>query len=486
MKPPIFRRLKYLAPASVFAIVLAVAALSMRQPAANAGSPPPDVPDFTGESSHDTLFRSDDLSQATVNVNGPQAGWVTIIETDFEDENWKDQWLNISLKDVEPKYKYGTRDIVNDLDPLSTKVAWAVGQGEPELDPAADGYPAKVHAWLVAGPFDFTDVLMANLAFEYSFEADEGDKFRVSASIDQSKFIGTEINGGAGGWVAADVDLSSYAGEPTVWIAFIFESDDSASAKLGLLLDNVKLDVEYPSKTHLPFITYGIPNVTPTPTITPGDSYFKGFSNNIDPWVKVRWSDGADSELSHSDTCDGDICGFLNLKVDKTDHYAIVSPKEPSKPYPYTIETEAKIRSPRHDKDSYGIIFGASTNGQVCPVNDFSTCFNHYYELRVRYRDSGGNQWIEFKLVRVEGHDENNQPIGTDLIGWTEINEDPDSVVEWDVKVKENGDIVIKADEDKVGEANDGTFLNNPYFGLIVTSGPNGSSEVKFGYYEVK
>ncbi len=120
---------------------------------------------------------------------------------------------------------------------------------------------------------------------------------------------------------------------------------------------------------------------------------------------------GAESKLGHSDSCEGKICGFLNLEVKKSNEYVIVSPRVPAKPYPYNMETLAKIRSSRQDGDSYGIIFGASTNGQKCPVDDFSTCFNHYYEMRARYRDSGGKQWIEFKLVRVEGHDANNQPL---------------------------------------------------------------------------
>ncbi len=492
MKSPFLRAAKYLAPASLFAIILVVATLSLRQPSVNASPPPPDVPDFAGEVTSNTLSDTQGLSQETVVSEDPPVGWITVFEEDFEDEEWDSQWLNVSQGG--DWYRYGTRPIQNTLDPFSTKVAWAVGknpEGEPELDPAVNGYPSNVNAWLIAGPFDFSDVYSINLAFEYSFDADTGDTIAIQASTNLPDFSGPEKNGGDGGWVPADIDLSGYAGEPAVYIAFIFKSDDSTNEeqKLGFLLDNVKLDVRYASKTHLPYISFGVtptPDVTPTPTITPGDNYYKGFTNNIKPWDKVRSSDGAESKLTHSDSCEGDVCGFLTLEVKKSNEYVIVSPKVPAKPYPYNIETEAKIRSSRQDGDSYGIIFGASTNGQECPVDDYSTCFNHYYEMRARYRDSGGDQWIEFKLVRVEGHDENNQPIGTDLIGWTKIEEDPDALVEWDVRVKENADIVIRADDEKVGEVNDSTFLNNPFFGLVVTSGTNGASEVKFAYYEVK
>ena len=492
MKLSSLRGVKYLAPVSLFIIILIVGALSLQQQAANADSPPPDVPDFEGEQTNNTLVKAGKPANAPISVDAPQEGWVTIFEADFEnDATWENQWWNISQSSV--GYKYGTRAIDNTLDPSSTKVAWAVGKsptGDPELDPTIDGYPDGVSAWLIAGPFDFSDVFSVNLAFEYLFDADSGDTFAVQVATNLPDFSGLEKDGGDGSWVQEDMDLSSYAGEPAVWIAFIFKSDDedNESDKLGLILDNVKLDIYYATKSHLPYISYEdnrAPLATPTPTITPGEVYYKGFTNNINPWEEVRWSNGADYELGHSDDCDGDICGFLNLKVDQSDHYTIVSPKIPSKPYPYTIETEAKIRSPREDKDSYGIIFGASTDGQVCPANDFSTCFEHYYELRVRYRDNGDN-WLEFKLVSVGGHDENNQAIETDLIPWTKVTQDPDIFAEWDVDVKANGDLIVKVSDDEVGRTNDSKFINNPFFGLVVRSGPIGPSEVKFDHYEVK
>jgi hypothetical protein len=491
MKPSKIRGVKYIAPVSVIAIIIVVAALSFRLPAAGANPPPHDVPNFEGEPVYDTLINISEPVRIISVVDNPQADWVTIFEEDFEDDNWEQQWLNVSQSGE--GYKYGTRAMTNTLDPFSSKSAWAVGaspEGKPALDPENDGYPANVNAWLIAGPFDFTNVAKVNLAFEYSFEADIGDIVAVQASADFPNFTGTEKDGGDGGWIPADMDLSSYAGEPSVYFAFTFKSDDSLNVdkKVGLLLDNVKLDVKYSTETHLPYIAYDvvlIPDATPTATITPGDSYYKGFTNNIDPWEAVRWSVGADYELRHSDTCDDNRCGYLNLEVEKSNHYTIVSPKKFSKPYPYTMETKAKIRSPREDMDSYGIIFGASTNGQNCPVSDFTNCFEHYYELRVRYRHTD-NSWLEFKLVSVGGHDENNQPIETDLIEWTSVSQDPDTHQEWDVDVKGNGDMIVKISDDEVGRTNDSKFINNPYFGLVVRSGSIGSSEVKFDYFEVK
>jgi hypothetical protein len=106
--------------------------------------------------------------------------------------------------------------------------------------------------------------------------------------------------------------------------------------------------------------------------------------------------------------------------------------------------------------------------------------------MLVRYRESGNDSYLQFKLVRVDGHEANNQPIETDLIGWTRVSQDPDVLAEWDVDVRANGNIIVRVSDDEVGRANDSTYINNPFFGLTVRSGSNSSAEVKFDYFEVK
>lgn len=484
--------LKYLAPASLFAIILVLATLAMQQSSVGASPPPPEIPGFSDKITHDTLVMDERPAREPLSLNAAQEEWVTIFEADFEDENWEQQWWNLSQGG--DGYKFGTRAIPNTEDPLSTRVAWAVGGSpgaEPPLDPATAGYPINVNSWLIAGPFDFSGVATINLSFDYFFDADNGDTFTVHAATNLPDFSGQEKNGGEGVWTPLVVDFSDFAGEPEVYIAFTFKSDDfpNSGQKLGLLLDNVKIDVRGASKAYMPYISYDVtptPDMTPTPTVSPGEDYYKGFTNNIDGWKAVRWSDDADYDLSHSDSCDGKRCGYLNLKVNKSNQYTIVSPKVNVKPYPYTVETKAKIRSERVDGDSYGIVFGASTNGNSCPGENFTNCFEHYYEMRVRYRESGDDTYLQFKLVSVDGHDANNQPIETELIGWKKVSQDPDVLAEWDVEVRRNGDIIVKVSDDEVGRANDSKYINNPFFGLIVNSGANSSAEVKFDYFEVK
>jgi hypothetical protein len=490
MKLPVRLGAKYLAPTFIIVLVLVVAALSLRQPKASASPPPPDVPDFKGEPFTAVLDQPQEISYETVEVTVPQEGWQTILDTDFEDVNWDADWTNLSA--TGDWYKYGTRAIANALDPSSTNVAWAVGtnpSGEPELNPAVDGYPIGVDAWLRAGPYDLSDVIDAKLAFEYDFDADVGDKFAVGASTDNVHFEGTEQDGGTVAWSASEMDLSQYAGQPQVWILFRFTSDNTPNSgtKLGLLLDNIKLHVEYSRKAHLPIVAYGFtPTPDPTPTRPVDTDYRDDFTDTIVPWAPRIWTLGSVYNLTHDNSSDGNRQGFLNLLVTPNEKYVIVSPMVMSEQPPYNIEIEAKIRSPRTDLDQYAVIFGANKSSDPCPAADFSTCFTNYYEMRVRYRDTG-RKYMEFKLKRIDGHDENNQNFGPDLIKWTDVDEhvDEEGWVEWDVKVESDGKIRVTANGNFVGEGRDNAYLNNPYFGLEVRTGDDDSSEVRFDYFKI-
>jgi hypothetical protein len=460
----------------------------------SAGPPPPDVPDFTGKISTVVFDQPQGSSHRTVEATVPQEGWQILVDTDFEDVNWDTKWLNISA--TGNWYKYGTRGIANPLDSTSKAVAWGVGtspSSSPPLIPAVDGYPIDVDARLISRePHDFSDVIDAKLAFEYAFDADPGDKFEVGASTDNMQFKVIEQVGTVA-WAKEDINLSEYAGQPNVWIVYRFTSDSTPNSgtKPGVYLDNIKLHVEYSKKTHLPVVAYGFTPTpippTPTPTRPPDSDYLDEFTDTIVPWQERIWTLGAIRTLFHDSSTDSKHSGFLNLSVSPKEKYVIVSPMIESKSYPYNIEVEAKIRSPREDQDQYGIIFGANYTGGDCPATDFSTCFTNYYELRVRYRDTGDRKLMEYKLKRVEGVDSNNQNFGKDLIDWTDVDEyvDEDGWVQWDVNVNSSGKIRIAADNNSVGSATDTTYLDNPYFGLEVRTGDVDSTEVRFDYFKI-
>jgi hypothetical protein len=471
-----------------------MAALSWSQPEVSAGPPPPDVPDFQGEEFTAVVDHRQLTSRDVVEFTIPGEGWEIIFDSNFDDPSWENQWENFSLSG---DYKFGTRGITNDLDDSSAAVAWAVGtspSGSPPLDPAINGYPDNVNAWLVAkyldkNYFDFSDVLDAKLVFEYAFEADMNDKFGVGVSVNGGPYIGQDQDGGTGEWFEREVELGSYAGQSRVSI----DNVPNSGQKLGLLLDNVKLYAEFPRKTHLPFVADAIPPMPDDPCFPiqnqpPGD-YFNEFSepDSILCWKERRWTKDSVFSITHDSEEDNERKGILNMAISPDQKYVIVSPLVRAKPAPYNIEIDAKVRSERRDNDQYGIIFGANRAGGDCPADDFSSCFTNYYELRVRYRENDTRNWMQFKLKRIDDHDSNNQSLGPDLIDWTDVDEfvSEDSWVEWDVNVQSDGEITIKANDKTVGSADDTTYIDNPYFGLEVRTGDVDETEVRIDYMKI-
>lgn len=506
MNVPNRRIAKYLAPTFAIALVLVVALLSLRQPVVNAGSPPPDVPDIEGERFTVVLDSDIQVPQNSVEVTSFKSGWVTLFEEDFEAGISNPPWLNISVSGG--PYMWGAEAVANSLDPASTMVAWGVGTGTPELDPQQDGYPTGVDAWLVpAGSFDFTEVVDAELTFDLLLDAvpgvpgdptKVGNTFAVAVSTDGNTYTGVKIiDGGSGTWESLGQNLSEYAGEPQVWVALIFTSDDQPNPdnKPGAMIDNVALNALYASKSHLPYVSYGYtptpipPTATPTPI--PDQDYRDDFTDTIVPWEARRWTNGAVYSLDHRADCDdGGRCGFLELDVQDKETYVIASPLVPSKTYPYNIETKVRLMPKTdsnypQDQAQYSVIFGGNWNGQPCPAVDFSSCFTQYYELRVRFREINDKRFLEFKLKRIDGHDADNQNFGPDLIDWTKVSANPKKFVEWDVNVSSDKKIRISSNNEYVGTSKDSTYLNNKYFGIEGRTGAKNGSRIKVDYFKI-
>ena len=221
---------------------------------------------------------------------------------------------------------------------------------------------------------------------------------------------------------------------------------------------------------------------------TPSTSYNDEFTDSIEPWAARRWSAGPDYEIKHNDGCDEGHCGFLEMKINNSQAYVIASPLEAVEaPFTYNIKTRAKLLN-REDGDEYGIIFGGDYTGNDCPAADFSTCFTEYYEFRVRYRDDNGDKFLDWKLKRVEGHDENNQNFGPDIIDWKRLDGvNPDSWVKWDIEVHNNGQLFIFANNVKqAGSAKDATYINNHYFGLIGRTSAKSGSHILFDMLQIE
>lgn len=252
-----------------------------------------------------------------------------------------------------------------------------------------------------------------------------------------------------------------------VLIAGIYQSVGADSANL-----------EKAGPGYLPFVV-GAPPAA--------ESYETHFTDDIVPWAARRWSAGADYDISHNDGCDGGECGFLEIKVNNPAAYVIVSPVEPvDAPFTYKIMTRAKLLN-RDDGDAYGIIFGGDGLAIDCPAADFSICFNVYYEFRVRYRDVSGDQYLEWKLKRVEGHDANNQNFGPDIIDWKRLDDgNADEWVKWEIEVHNNGQLYIFANNKKqAGSARDASYIQNKHFGFLGRTSGQGGAHVLFDRFRI-
>ncbi len=437
---------------------------------------------------------------------GPE--WRPIFAEDFESASWEEKWdANLDLSPA-PSVgrKWGTQLVGNTLDPMSTKSGWGICADATcsTTDPIAPSYPKGIVSWLVAGPFDLSKADDALVNLDLFYEASNGDPFTVSVSENRVQFtpqLTVDGNVNQGAWEEKSVSLSQFAGNPNktrLWIAFTFSSDSNAQ-KIGAMVDNISVWTEGEPGYYLPYVAYGFtPTPVPvTPTATPpppGGDYRDGFANNIDGWLDRRATFGTTFSLTHDgDSVDGGRSGFLNALVNTGDsHYMIASPLVQAKAVPYNIETVVKMRSKRETGDQYGIVFGGNFDPAAgdCRAPATGVCFTQYYEVRVRfyYDEQDDKDRMEVKIKRIDSVDENNNSVGPDLTDWERVpGVDEDDFIEWDVTYSRSGKISVSANKNPVPNQSvtDTTYINNPYFGIIVRTESKPDSEVRYDYIKV-
>lgn len=270
----------------------------------------------------------------------------------------------------------------------------------------------------------------------------------------------------------------------------IFLSFLSAGLLIAVLIMTVGLVEAWQGGSQAPdedsFVYFPLVIGAPIPPLQ--DSYEDTFTEGIEPWAARRWSAGPDFEIDANNDCNDGRCHFMEVEVNHGQSYVIISPLVGvDAPFPYKVSTRAKLLD-REDGNAYGIIFGGNWDGNTCPGQDFTTCFTEYYEFRVRYRDGSGDSYLEWKLKKVEGHDQNNQNFGPDIITWKRLDGvDPGSWVNWEVEVHNNGQLYIFANNVKqAGSAKDSTYINNHYFGVIGRTGDHSGSHILFDRVRVE
>ena len=128
---------------------------------------------------------------------------------------------------------------------------WAAGGGADGV-PGGNNYPNDMDSWMIYGPFDLSDATAATLDFALWMETElDFDYVKWLASTDGSSFSGYQWSGSSAGWTPIQFDLSVVGAlsEPEVWIAFLFQSDESVN-DAGVYIDDVVIAKDVGAPDH--------------------------------------------------------------------------------------------------------------------------------------------------------------------------------------------------------------------------------------------
>jgi hypothetical protein len=169
-------------------------------------------------------------------VVAPAGGsWTVIMSDDFEG-NFPGPWQ---------LWKYGAYDWGKRTCRPSTggHSAWAIGGSGAGC---GSNYPDYISSWMYHGPFSLSDATAAQVKFDaWSKTEPQYDRFCIMASTNDDQYYGTCWTGEWSTWRSLTFDLSNVytlgdlRGKPQVWIAFIFDTDESNNFAEGAYVDNV-------------------------------------------------------------------------------------------------------------------------------------------------------------------------------------------------------------------------------------------------------
>ena len=122
-----------------------------------------------------------------------------------------------------------------------SRAAWPAAGGANALDPATSPYPRNMNSMMVYGPFDLTDASDAKATFKTWLQIEDGfDNLFFAVSSDGQHFNGYEYTG-TSGWQTREVNFKGYIGNPSVWVAWGFQSDDTIQLA-GPWVDEIKVE----------------------------------------------------------------------------------------------------------------------------------------------------------------------------------------------------------------------------------------------------
>jgi hypothetical protein len=121
------------------------------------------------------------------------------------------------------------------------RAAWPADGGTYRVDPCAgNNYLNSMTSWMVYGPFDLSDATNAGTDFTMWFDTEMNwDWVFFGVSGDGNNFSGVEWTGYRS-CTAYAFTYSDWLGDPSVWVAWVFQSDGSVTGR-GAWVDDVAI-----------------------------------------------------------------------------------------------------------------------------------------------------------------------------------------------------------------------------------------------------
>ncbi len=177
---------------------------------------------------------------ATATATSETSEWITIVGEGFEGV-FPGAWRVVGNNN----YYWGkSRCMAFD----GTYVGWAIGGGSGSYLSCGSYYPNNTYSRMIYGPFSLADARAAEIWFAYWLNSETGyDKLCVAASVDGNQFYGDCDSGQTDGWAVGALSLrdvymlGDLTGQPSVWVAFVFTTDQSINATQGAYVDDIVL-----------------------------------------------------------------------------------------------------------------------------------------------------------------------------------------------------------------------------------------------------
>lgn len=164
-------------------------------------------------------------AQNPTGVDVPQTpeGWQTIKTEGFEGSFPNSGWTVADLSNDGYERYWGRDDHKPHTGSWS---AWPAKGGANGLDPQFYYYPNNMYSWMIYGPFDLSNAVDAQTVFYLWREIEIGyDWVFFGVSADNTDYYGYFWDGYAG-WTEMTVGYGDWVGDSTVWVAWVFFSDN--------------------------------------------------------------------------------------------------------------------------------------------------------------------------------------------------------------------------------------------------------------------